>query len=95
MNSRTPRLLFLTGTRADFGKLKALIMACEEMKSLETYVFITGMHLEKKFGYTASEVLKCNFKNTYQFVNHEEICHMDRVVARTIDGLSAMYLNLK
>ena len=59
------RILFLTGTRADFGKLKPLMGAVASSDSLEIFVFVTGMHMLKKFGYTCAEVERMNYDNTF------------------------------
>ena len=52
------KIVYLTGTRADFGKLKSLINITEESKDYENYIFVTGMHLNKLYGFTADEVYK-------------------------------------
>ncbi len=59
------KILFITGTRADFGKLKALIRTTEDSGLFEPYIYVTGMHLLATFGYTYYEVLKERYKNTY------------------------------
>lgn len=41
------KVVFITGTRADFGKLKPLIQASLDRKELETHVYVSGMHLLK------------------------------------------------
>ena len=46
------KILFLTGTRADFGKIKSLIQILEQQQGFEIFVFVTGMHLLKEYGYT-------------------------------------------
>lgn len=44
----TPKkILFITGTRADYGKIKPLMSAIENDPQFELFVFITGMHLAK------------------------------------------------
>ena len=45
-------ILFLTGTRADFGKLKPLMNAIEDSKEYECHIFATGMHTLSRYGYT-------------------------------------------
>lgn len=82
------RILFLTGTRADFGKLKSLIVAVQQVEDFETQVFVTGMHLSRKYGKTIDEVYKSGIVNVFPFVNHDRIDCMDRTLAKTIDGLS-------
>ncbi|MFY9074619.1 UDP-N-acetylglucosamine 2-epimerase [Malaciobacter mytili] len=82
------KLVFLTGTRADFGKLKSLISITQESDIFEVHIFATGMHMSRKYGYTFLEVKKSGFKNVYPFINHDDIDHMDRNLAKTIDGFS-------
>ena len=65
------KILFLTGTRADFGKLKSLIKKVEESDKLKAYIFVTGMHMLDKYGMTVNEVTKCDFESIYQFINQK------------------------
>ena len=57
------KIVFLSGTRADFGKIKSLIQILEEHSDFEPYVFVTGMHLMHTYGLTLLEIEKCNFSN--------------------------------
>ena len=59
------KLLFITGTRADYGKIKALIREVEASEEFEAFIYVSGMHLLKVFGNTYKEVLKDKFKNVY------------------------------
>lgn len=86
------KIVFLTGTRADFGKLKSLMLECEKEDIFKVYIFITGMHMNSKYGSTHTEIKKLNFKNTYMFINHSDIDHMDKTLAKTIEGFST-YVN--
>ncbi|CAM3670236.1 UDP-N-acetylglucosamine 2-epimerase [Flavobacterium chungbukense] len=83
------KVLFLTGTRADFGKIKSLISILEKQKEFEVFVFVTGMHLQEEYGYTLIEIERCNFKNIHTFVNHTHETTMDLTLAKTIEGFSA------
>jgi len=82
------KIVFLTGTRADFGKLKSLIKITQESDLFEVHIFATGMHMNKMYGLTSDEIYKAGFHNIYPFVNHDKIGHMDRTLAKTIDGFS-------
>jgi UDP-N-acetylglucosamine 2-epimerase (hydrolysing) len=82
------KIVFLTGTRADFGKLKSLIKITQESELFEVYIFATGMHMNMMYGLTSDEIYKAGFHNIYPFVNHEKIEHMDRTLSKTIDGFS-------
>lgn len=83
------KILFLTGTRADFGKIKSLIQVLEEHPKFEPFIFVTGMHLLHEYGYTLLEVERCGFSNIYTFENHTHETTMDLTLAKTIEGLSA------
>ncbi|CAA9203684.1 UDP-N-acetylglucosamine 2-epimerase [Flavobacterium bizetiae] len=83
------KILFLTGTRADFGKIKSLITILDADQGFEVFVFVTGMHLQEAYGYTLIEIERCNFKNIYTFQNHTHETTMDLTLAKTIEGLSS------
>lgn len=85
------KITFLTGTRADFGKLKSLINITQKDKDFHVDVIVTGMHLQKKYGYTIDEIRKSKIKNIHSFQNHKHPS-MDLTLANTIKGVSA-YLN--
>lgn len=89
------KIVFLTGTRADFGKLKSLIKITQESALFDTHIFVTGMHMIAKYGKTINEIYKSNFNNIYPFINHDNIDHMDRNLAKTIEGFSHYILDLK
>ena len=82
------KIVFLTGTRADFGKLKSLIQISRESDDFEVHIFATGMHMNSKYGKTVNEIIKSGFDNIYTYINHDDINHMDRILSKTIDGFS-------
>jgi UDP-N-acetylglucosamine 2-epimerase (hydrolysing) len=82
------RIVFLTGTRADFGKLKPLIETCLKSGDFEVHVFATGMHMQAKYGSTVDEIRKCGYPNIFCYINHTSEETMDRTLAKTIEGLS-------
>ena len=57
------KILFLTSTRADFGKIKPLLMKVQKAPGFEVHIFATGMHMLDKYGATIDEIRKCKFKN--------------------------------
>lgn len=65
MKPQKRRILFITGTRADYGKLKSILKSVEADPDFELHIFISGMHLVEKLGNTYKEVLIDNYKNTY------------------------------
>jgi UDP-N-acetylglucosamine 2-epimerase (hydrolysing) len=88
LDSFVKRIVFLTGTRADFGKLKSLINITQKCEDYEVHIFATGMHMNSKYGKTVDEIYKAGFSNIYNFINHDAIENMDRTLAKTIDGFS-------
>ncbi len=87
------KILFLTGTRADYGKLKSLIKEAE--KHFDVYIFVTGMHMFGKYGSTGDEVEKSGFKKIYYYINQKPNDTMDVILANTIYGLGNYLSMLK
>jgi UDP-N-acetylglucosamine 2-epimerase (hydrolysing) len=85
---RMKNILFITGTRADFGKLKSLINITSKSKQFSVNIFATGMHLQSKYGYTIDEIYKCGYKNIFPYINQTAENSMDCTLAKTIEGLS-------
>jgi len=82
------KIVFITGTRADFGKLKSLIKISQESNDYDVHIFATGMHMNSLYGSTVDEIYKSGFSNIYQYINHEKIEFMDRTLAKTVEGFS-------
>ena len=89
------RIVFLTGTRADFGKLKSLMSITQNSTDFDVHIFATGMHMNSKYGKTVEEIYKSGFNNIYMYINHDDIGHMDRILANTINGFSHYIAEIK
>jgi UDP-N-acetylglucosamine 2-epimerase (hydrolysing) len=89
------KIVFLTGTRADFGKLKSLISITQNSSHFDVHIFVTGMHLNPLYGLTGGEIIKCGFQNIFEFKNHISAEYMDRTLAKTIEGFSKYIDKLK
>ena len=91
------RLLFVTGTRADYGKLEPLAQAALHA-GYDVGFFVTGMHMMARYGETKLEVRRfagqeifgsANAKvDVFEFVNHRPGDTQDVVLAKTIMGFS-------
>jgi UDP-N-acetylglucosamine 2-epimerase (hydrolysing) len=82
------RIVFISGTRADYGKLKSLISDTANNKIFNVTIFTTGMHMLSKYGSTFEEV-KSNFPElVYGFVNQNENSNLDEILSKTVSGLS-------
>lgn len=82
------KIVFVTGTRADYGKLKSLMKICDQDNEIDMHVYVTGMHLLDEYGYTYNEVVKDGYKNI-----HKPECQifsekMDENIAYTILNFS-------
>lgn len=95
LTSDKKHIVFLTGTRADFGKLKPLIGILQTESAFEPHIFVTGMHLQQLYGYTLIEVQRTGFKNIHTFENHTCETTMDLTLAKTIEGFSTYVKTLK
>lgn len=81
------KIIFVTGTRADWGKLKSLVIK-SSAKDFDIHVFITGMHNDPKYGSTYNDVQTVKGVKFYRFDNKTDESTMDLTVAKTIGGFS-------
>ena len=84
------KIIFITGTRADYGKIKNLIKILSVQKNFEVHIFVTGMHMLKKYGSTKNIIIKENKKNTKIFLykNQSYEDKLDIILSKTINGFS-------
>ncbi len=94
--STKKKVVFITGTRADYGKLKSIINKLN--KNFNTYIYITGMHMLSKYGSTYIQVVNENqksskiklFKNQ---TNKEEPASI--IFARTVNDFTKYILRVE
>lgn len=84
------RIFFLTGTRAEFGKLKPLMRYVENSPGLELHVLVTGMHMLKRYGSTYQEVKKEGFSNIYMISNQHLDEPMCSIFGNTVSLISRL-----
>lgn len=84
----TKKVVFITGTRADFGKIRSLLDRMVQLSQFEVHIFVTGMHMLSKYGATAMEVENRKYPNIYKYINQNYNDTMDTVLGKTIQGLS-------
>lgn len=86
--SKSHSVLFLSGSRADFGKLKPLILAAQDEPSLRCSTLATGMHLESRFGSTVTDIERSGIRSIVKRVNRStQNTDHAAVVSGTIDML--------
>lgn len=80
------KIVFITGTRADYGKLKSLIRQCEN--NFKTYLYVSGMHLLEQYGSTYKDILKDGYDNIFCAQDALPTGKMDIDLANTIISLN-------
>ena len=60
--SKIKKVCVVTGSRADYGLLKNLLLLIKKEKSLRLQLVVTGSHLSKKYGNTFKEIIKDNIE---------------------------------
>ena len=89
------KIIFVTGTRADYGKIKSLILTLQINNSYKTHIFVTGMHNLKKFGSTYDELQLDKIKNIFRFNNQLKSNNLDLILSKTIQGFNDYVKKIK
>ena len=80
-------IIFVTGTRADFGKLEPLAAATRDAGFAVSF-FVTGMHMLERYGMTKVEVHRTPGVQVHEFLNQRAGDPQDMVLAKTVMGFS-------
>ena len=91
--SRKRKIIFVTATRADYGKLKSIILKMQSSEKFETRVFVTGMHNMRLYGKTSDELKKDKIKNLFIYNNQTLKSSMNDIFIKTIQGFSNFATN--
>lgn len=83
----TKSILFVTGTRADFGKLEPLAIAARDA-GFEVSFFVTGMHMLARYGLTKIEVQRMAGVTVHEYLNQRIGDPQDIILAKTVTGFS-------
>tara|TARA_B110000014_G_C20119358_1_gene592450 strand:- start:1932 stop:3083 length:1152 start_codon:yes stop_codon:yes gene_type:complete len=86
-NEKMKKILFVTGTRADFGKLEPLAKATIAA-GYQVSFFVTGMHMMNKYGDTRWEVRVVEGAEIFEYVNQKEGDSLDSILSKTVVGFS-------
>lgn len=89
------KVLFITGTRADYGKMKPLMKALDADDQFSVYVFVCGMHLSERFGSTYDEVRKDGYEHIYIAFGLSQTQNASVNLGNTISMLSGYVENIK
>ncbi|OUU53347.1 MAG: UDP-N-acetylglucosamine 2-epimerase (hydrolyzing) [Pelagibacteraceae bacterium TMED65] len=95
MISRKKKIIFVTATRADFGKLKSLISILKKSKDFEVCLVVTGMHVIPKFGNTYKEVIRTFGPNIIKFTNQALGDRLEIILTKTTNIFSKIVKKIK
>ena len=82
------KITIVTATRADYGKLKSIIIKLQKDNSFDTEIFVTGMHNLNLYGKTIGEIKKDKIKKLYIFNNQRKNSSMNDILINTIKGFT-------
>jgi UDP-N-acetylglucosamine 2-epimerase (hydrolysing) len=82
------KIVLLTTTRADYGKIKPILRTLHQDKNMDVNVFVTGMHMLEKFGNTYLEVLEDNLGRIICDEDYHYESRMDISLANVIGAFS-------
>lgn len=89
------KIIFVTSTRADFGKLKSLIKIAKKNFFFEIYIVVTGMHMISRFGNTYREVEKTFGKKIIKFKNQSQKDTLEMILTKTTSKFSKIIKKIK
>ena len=82
------KIIIVTATRADYGKLKSIILKIQKNKKFNNKIIYTGMHNLDLYGKTVIELKKDNIKNLHIYKNQSSRDSMNQILINTIQGFS-------
>jgi UDP-N-acetylglucosamine 2-epimerase (hydrolysing) len=83
-------VVFVTGTRADFGKMRDIMVAVQDSPLLSTRIVVTGMHLLRRYGYTVREIERAGLRRLHLIPNQVDGEPMALVLANTVQALTRL-----
>ncbi|MBN2974414.1 UDP-N-acetylglucosamine 2-epimerase (hydrolyzing) [Roseomonas aeriglobus] len=82
---------YVSGTRADYGLMRAVLQAIDRHPDLRLGILVTGMHLEPAYGKTVDEIAADGFDIVAKFPSGEGTsggAEMARGISRMISGFT-------
>ena len=86
------KIACITGTRADYPRVKAVLKEIERRPGLDLKIIVTGSHLLKEYGYSVQEIIEDGFdiaERVDMYVGDFDTPHgMAKAAARCADGIA-------
>jgi UDP-N-acetylglucosamine 2-epimerase (hydrolysing) len=92
------KILIVTASRADYGKLKNVILYLQKDKTFCTRVFVTGMHNLKLYGKTVGEIITDKIKGIETYnnqISNRLKKKSDLILAKTINGFNSVLFKFR
>ena len=89
------KILFVSCTRADYGKLKSTIINIQKNNRFISKVFVSGMHNVKLYGNTYNELIDDKIKGIFRYNNQTKSSKMDLILMDTIRGFSPYLIKFR
>ena len=89
------KVCVVTGTRAEYGLLKGLIVRLSEESDIATKLVVTGAHLSQQYGMTLSEIEKDNIKidKKIKIIYDESDETTSEIMAKTLMEFGSYFKN--
>lgn len=91
---KSKKIYIFTTNRADYGLLKRFISLCKLSRYLKPTLIVSGSHLEKKYGYTFSEIKKDNliaYKKIFLNIKKDKPKYIARAMANSMNSISKIF----
>ena len=88
------KIFMVTERRADFSRFKPIIKLIEKDSSLSYDLVVTGIHLNKRFGYTKREILDEKFKIFNEFKIFNKNYYIKNDGSAMSEALGKVFINL-
>lgn len=88
------KVFIVTERRADFSRFKPIIKLIEKDKSLSYDLVVTGVHLNRDFGYTKKEIIEEKFKIFREFKIFDKKYYIKNDGSSMSEALGKAFLNL-
>lgn len=89
------KVLFITGTRADYGKIKSLMKTMDQAEEYDVFIYVSGMHLLPQYGSTYKEVLKDHYENVHVAFGQQHTDNMSFNLGIVLTHLSGYVSQIK
>tara|TARA_Y100001958_G_C21231335_1_gene557096 strand:+ start:1482 stop:1988 length:507 start_codon:yes stop_codon:yes gene_type:complete len=89
------KILFVTSTRADFGKIKPLIKIVKKNNNFTVNILVTGMHMLTEYGSTHTEIDKFFKSGVIKFKNQIVGDKLEKILTETIQKFSKVVKEIK